>query len=460
MVFSSMTFLVFFLPLCTGAYFLCGNRGWRNFVLLAFSLLFYAWGEPKNVLLIIAAAFAAYLGGLGMCRFPKAKKPIFAVTVVLLTANLAVFKYLGFLAREAEKLTGIDFGLHEIVLPIGISFYTFQILSYVIDLYRGEIALQKNPLKLLLYVSLFPQLIAGPIVRYKTVEIELSRRSESLSAAASGWRRFTVGLAKKVIVANKVAQVAEVIYSSSSGVGALAYWLAALAYTMQIYYDFSGYSDMAIGLGRIFGFSFPENFDYPYVSRSITEFWRRWHISLSRWFRDYIYIPLGGSRTTRLKWLRNLLVVWGLTGLWHGADWNFIIWGLYFAVLLAAEKLCGRFLSRLPGLFGWLYTFAAVNVSWVIFNITDLRRLAKVLASMFVYRPTDFTALVMADSSVANAALYLPLALVLAFPVVRELKKRVRVPEAALNLCCLLLMALSLAAIVSSSFDPFIYFRF
>ncbi len=462
MLFSSMTFLVFFMPLCTGAYFLCKNRNWRNAVLLVFSMLFYAWGEPRNIVLIVAAAFAAWLGGLCMERFPRLKKPVFIATVGLLTANLVVFKYLNFLTGTAEALTGLDFGLKEIALPIGISFYTFQILSYVIDLYRGEISLQKNPFMLLLYVSLFPQLIAGPIVRYKTVETELTVRSESLSDAAAGCRRFIVGLAKKVLIANRVALAAEIIYSSNGGeYGTLMYWLASLAYTMQIYYDFSGYSDMAIGLGRIFGFHFPENFDYPYVSTSVTEFWRRWHISLSRWFRDYIYIPLGGSRTTRLKWVRNILVVWGLTGLWHGADWNFIIWGLYFAALLLAEKLVyGGLLRRLPKAVGWIYTFFAVNLSWVIFNLTDPARLLRALGMMFTYHPTDLAGAIMADTSIVNSLLWLAPALLFAFPVARKLKERLRPPEAALNLGCLLLLLLSVAFIVSSSFNPFIYFRF
>lgn len=462
MVFSSMTFLVSFLPLCTGVYFLCKKRGWRNGVLLAFSLLFYAWGEPKCLVLIVSAALAAWLGGICMCRFPRRKKLFFVCTVILLTANLAVFKYLNFLVRTAEELTGFQLGLNEIALPIGISFYTFQILSYVIDLYRGEIALQKNPLKLLLYVTLFPQLIAGPIVRYKTVETELSMRNENLSLAASGCRRFIAGLAKKVIIADSVGRVAKIVYSSSAGeYGTLIYWLAALAYTFQIYYDFSGYSDMAIGLGRIFGFHFQENFDYPYASLSVTEFWRRWHISLSRWFRDYIYIPLGGSRTTRLKWLRNIVVVWGLTGLWHGADWNFILWGLYFAALLILEKLIlGKILARLPKAVGWIYTFIAVNVSWVIFNLSDLGELGSALKMMFVYRPTSVGEAIMANTAIVNGALFLPLAAVFAFPVVRAVRRRFTVPEQMINLGCFALLLLCLVFIVSSSFNPFIYFRF
>ena len=462
MVFSSMTFLCFFAPICGGAYFLCKNRVYRNAVLLVFSLLFYSWGEPKNILLIILSAFVAWLGGLGIdrCRDTGWKKPIFIATLVLLTANLVVFKYLNFFLDTVESLSGIKFGLKEIALPIGISFYTFQILSYVIDLYKGEIALQKNPLYLLLYVAFFPQLIAGPIVRYRTVEKEITCRNESLSDAAAGCRRFIVGLAKKVIIANKVALVAEIIYSSTSDeYGSLMYWVAALAYTMQIYYDFSGYSDMAIGLGQIFGFHFPENFDYPYVSRSVTEFWRRWHISLSRWFRDYIYIPLGGNRTTGLKWVRNILVVWALTGLWHGAGWNFVIWGLYFAAFLLLEKLIlGKHLEKWPKAVGWIYTFVVVNVSWVIFNLTDMGRLGHALGMMFSYKHTDLANAVLAEPSIVNGAIYIPLALALSFPILR--KVRDRVPEIVRSAVCLALLVLCVVYIESTSFNPFIYFRF
>ena len=464
MVFSSLTFLIFFMPLCALAYFLCGNRVYRNTVLLVFSLLFYSWGEPKSIVLIVLAAVEAYFGGLAISRLDgtKWKKPVFIAAVTLITGNLVVFKYLNFAVDTAEALTGLDFAFKEIALPIGISFYTFQILSYIIDLYRGEIALQRNPFYLMLYVTFFPQLIAGPIVRYKTIEEEITLRSESLSEAAAGCRRFITGLAKKVIIANNVAKVAEIVYSSSvEEYGTLMFWIAALAYTFQIYFDFSGYSDMAIGLGRIFGFHFMENFDYPYTADSITDFWRRWHISLSRWFRDYIYIPLGGGRTTRLKWVRNILVVWSLTGLWHGADWNFVIWGLYFAALLVLEKLLlSKVLERLPRFVRWLYTFALVNVSWVIFNLTDISQMLRALGMMLCYRHTDVLGVILADPSIMNAALYLPLAFVFSFPVAKVVGRRFRIPELLRNLACLALLALSMAYIASSSFNPFIYFRF
>lgn len=339
MVFSSQTFLFFFLPLA-GLCVLIRSKPVQNAMLLIASLIFYAWGEPKMVVLMVLVTLVAYGSGFAIVHFearPRAKKAALIAAIVVILGNLVVFKYLNFLCRTFSFLGLTDPG---IALPIGISFYTFQILSYVIDLYRGKIALQRNFFYLLMYVSFFPQLIAGPIVRYETVEQEIRERQVTMDDLAQGFRRFVVGLAKKLLLANQVAQVATIVYSGNpANYGSLMYWLAAIAYTLQIYFDFSGYSDMAIGLGRMFGFHFLENFNYPYISLSVTEFWRRWHISLSTWFRDYVYIPLGGNRVSRGKWVRNILVVWGLTGLWHGADWNFLLWGLYYGVLLLIEKL-------------------------------------------------------------------------------------------------------------------------
>ena len=311
MVFSSITFVYAFFPLVAVAYYLSKNRVYRNVVLLLASLLFYSWGEPRFLLLMLAATLAAYCGGLLMERSTAHKRLILIVTVVLLVGNLFVFKYLNFFSENLSALFGWR-ALPKLTLPIGISFYTFQILSYVIDLYRGEIRVQRNYFYLLLYVSFFPQLIAGPIVRYETVEQEILERRESIDDVAAGLRRFILGLAKKVILANNIARIAETIYAGDSAVyGTTLYWLAAVAYALQIYFDFSGYSDMAIGLGRMFGFHFLENFDHPYTALSITDFWRRWHISLSTWFRDYVYIPLGGNRVKKSRWIRNILVVWG-----------------------------------------------------------------------------------------------------------------------------------------------------
>ena len=353
MVFSQLSFLYFFFPLVIVLYFLIRSRPWRNAVLLVCSLLFYSWGEPRYVLVMVAASLAAWLAGLLIEHFrarPGRKKLVLAACVVLLLGNLMVFKYLGFLVENVNGLLGLHINIGAITLPIGISFYTFQILSYVIDLYRDKVGVQRNFFYFTLYVSFFPQLIAGPIVRYQTVEEEIRNRRENWDDAVYGTRRFIVGLAKKVLLANNMAKLAELVYTSGAqGLGTSAYWLAAVGYTLQIYFDFSGYSDMAIGLGRIFGFHFLENFNYPYLSRSITEFWRRWHISLSTWFRDYVYIPLGGNRVKKSRWVFNIVVVWALTGLWHGAEWNFVLWGLYYAAFLLLEKfLLGRVLERLP----------------------------------------------------------------------------------------------------------------
>lgn len=357
MVFSSLSFLYFFFPLVFLAYFVINNRTWRNSVLLAASLLFYSWGEPKFVLMMLLSALVAYVGGLLMEKYrgqakDKAEKTAYIATVVFLVAALFIFKYFNFTLDNICALFGVSNNFARIVLPIGISFYTFQILSYVIDLHRGQIGVQRNFADLLLYVCFFPQLIAGPIVRYQTIEREIRGRQESLDDVITGLKRFIIGLAKKVIIANIVALAASTIYEGNAEVyGSLMYWVAALAYTLQIYFDFSGYSDMAIGLGRIFGFHFLENFDYPYISRSITEFWRRWHISLSSWFRDYIYIPLGGNRVSVGRHIFNILVVWTITGFWHGAEWNFVLWGLYYAALLLIEKyLLKNALEKVPGL--------------------------------------------------------------------------------------------------------------
>ena len=466
MVFSSLTFLCLFLPLAVIPYYLCKNRTWRNGLLLVLSLFFYSWGEPKYVVMMLAATVVAYLGGLAMAAWrdkPRARRAVFVVTVVLVVLNLLVFKYLNFFWDNLTRFLPVQGTIPEIALPIGISFYTFQILSYVIDLYRGKVKLQRNFFYLLLYISFFPQLIAGPIVRYSTIEEEILHRRESWEDVAEGLRRFILGLGKKVILANGAAAVAELIYGGNPEIyGTAMYWLAAFAYTMQIYFDFSGYSDMAIGLGRMFGFHFLENFNYPYLSRSATEFWRRWHISLSSWFRDYIYIPLGGSRVSRGKWVRNILVVWGLTGFWHGAEWNFILWGLYYAGLLLLEKfVLGRVLEKLPALVQWLYAFFVVNLGWVLFNLTDFSQLTHALHTMFVWQGTSLAQVLSADSEILFALLYLPLAFLFSFPVAKKLPKR-QTPGWDLLEDGLygLLFLLCIVYIVSSVYNPFIYFRF
>ncbi|MCH5351879.1 MAG: MBOAT family protein [Acutalibacter sp.] len=468
MVFSSLVFLFAFLPLAITSYYLFRNRTYRNAVLLVFSLLFYSWGEPRFIVLILLASLAAYLGGLLLDHFARRQKPglkklIFVVTVVLLTSNLLVFKYLNFFSDNLNLLFPGALSLPRLVLPIGISFYTFQILSYVIDLYRGEIKVQKNYFYLTLYVSFFPQLIAGPIVRYQTIEDEILHRQESFEGVVKGVKRFLTGLAKKVLIANNTALIAEIIYKGDPAVyGTLFYWVAALSYALQIYFDFSGYSDMAIGLGQMFGFHFLENFNYPYTALSVTDFWRRWHISLSTWFRDYIYIPLGGNRVKRSRWIFNLLVVWALTGFWHGAQWNFLLWGLYYGVILLLEKLVlDKFLQKLPKLLRWCYAMFVVLIGWVIFNLTDPGQMGYALKMMFSFTPTQFPELLMADTSLVKGLLYLPLGLVFSFPIFRRLKA----PESTLGLALenavyLGILAACIVFIVSATYNPFIYFRF
>ena len=466
MVFSSLTFLSLFLPLAVIPYYLCKNRTYRNGLLLVLSLVFYSWGEPKYVVMMLAATVVAYLGGLGMAALgdkPKTKRWIFLLTVFLVVANLLFFKYTNFFWDNLSQLFSIDKTIREIALPIGISFYTFQILSYVIDLYFDRVKIQRNFFYLLLYVSFFPQLIAGPIVRYSTIEEEILHRRESWEDVASGLKRFILGLSKKVILANNAAAIAEIVYNGNPEIyGTAMYWLAAFAYTMQIYFDFSGYSDMAIGLGQMFGLHFLENFNYPYISRSATEFWRRWHISLSSWFRDYIYIPLGGSRVSKAKWVRNILVVWGLTGFWHGAEWNFIFWGLYYAALLVLEKFfLGRLLEKLPVVVQWLYAFLVVNLGWVLFNLVDFATLTQALHTMFVWQSTDLTQVLAADSDILFGLLYLPLCFLFSFPIFQKIpKKETPLWVLAEDVLYGLLFLLCILFIVSSVYNPFIYFRF
>ena len=465
MLFSSLTFLYAFLPVVVVAYFALRSRRWRNAVLLIASLVFYSWGEPKYIFLVLASTLAAWLCGLAIDRFADNKKRsrfFLVLSVVMLLGSLAVFKYLNFFADNLYKLGVTALKIRTIALPIGISFYTFQILSYLIDLYRGKVEVQKSYFRFTLYVAFFPQLIAGPIVRYETVEEEISNRRENWDDVIYGVRRFIIGLAKKVIIANNVAAVAVSIYAVGDIAATGAHWLAALCYTFQIYFDFSGYSDMAIGLGRIFGFHFLENFNYPYISRSVTEFWRRWHISLSTWFRDYVYIPLGGNRVPKGRWILNILIVWTLTGFWHGAQWNFVLWGLYYAVLLLAEKLIwGKLLRKLPKLLQWLYAMFFVVVGWVLFDLTDFAQLKYALGIMFSYTPTNWSLLLASDTTKLFSAIFIIPAIIFSFPVAKKLRVGDgTVSNVAVDIVCLLLLAACIMFIISSSYNPFIYFRF
>lgn len=387
MVFSSLLFLYAFLPVCLLLYFLVPGLTGKNIVLLCASLVFYAWGEPVYVFLMLAVA--ALNWGFGLLLEKRPEKLWLALCVALNLASLVVFKYAGFLVENCNALFGAAFRIPQISLPIGISFYTFQALSYSVDVYRKDVGAQRSYWKFLLYVSMFPQLIAGPIVRYVDVAAQIESRESDPENVFRGVTRFCVGLGKKVLLADHVGQVADQLLGGSfTGATTLGIWLGALMYMFQIYFDFSGYSDMAIGLGRIFGFRYMENFKLPYTSKSITEFWRRWHISLSSFFRDYVYIPLGGNR--RHVYL-NLFIVWALTGLWHGASWNFVLWGLYFFVLLCIERLLKKQLSKIPKPVRHVLTLLLILISWNVFYHTDLGRLRESFAIFFGFADSGFT---------------------------------------------------------------------
>lgn len=389
MVFSSLLFLFRFLPAILLAYYVVPRR-FRNFVLFLFSLGFYAWGEPVYIILMLVSILISYTGGILVERFKQAEKEKAAKLIMIVSCTLSLsllifFKYAGFAVETVNSLTGAGVSALQIALPIGISFYTFQTLSYIIDVYRGEAAVQKNLISFGAYVTMFPQLIAGPIVQYKTIDTQLRSRRETAEQFAEGVHRFMVGLGKKVLIANNAGALWDTIQAlDCSGIPVLTAWIGLAAYTFQIYFDFSGYSDMAIGLGHMFGFRFLENFNYPYISKSITEFWHRWHISLGTWFREYVYIPLGGNRVSRWRHIRNILVVWLLTGIWHGADWNFLIWGIYYGLLLLAEKFVfGKYLKKLPSLFQHIYCMFFVMLGWHLFVFDNIGQGIGFLKSLF-----------------------------------------------------------------------------
>ena len=466
MVFSSLTFLLAFLPAVLLVYYLV-PRPARNYVLLVFSLIFYAWGEPVYVFLMLGSIAGNYLLALwiGHSRQKgkeKSAKLGIILTVVFNIGLLGFFKYADFILGTAGTILGQAVPKLGLALPIGISFYTFQTMSYVIDVYRGEVRVQRNPFLLGTYVTLFPQLIAGPIVRYSTVEEELAIRRESWNDFGDGISRFVVGLGKKVLLANSVGQVfAQISGLAADELSTATAWLGVVAYTLQIYFDFSGYSDMAIGLGKMFGFTFLENFDYPYISRSITEFWRRWHISLSTWFRDYVYIPLGGNRKGKGKQYRNIFIVWMLTGLWHGAGWNFVLWGLYYAVLLIVEKaFLGKWLDRLPRALQHVYALLLVMIGWVIFSVEDIGQLGIWLRTLFGFGTARADA--RAGFYAANYGGVLLLGILCCLPWknwqrAAWLEKTRCVWEPA---GMLLILGVSFVFLISSSYNPFLYFRF
>ena len=448
------------------SYFLCRNRTYRNIVLLLFSLLFYSWGEPKYLIVMIMSSMLAYLSGLLIDSFrdkPAIARCIMVSSVSLLLAILFFFKYLNFAADNIGKLFGLHFSIPTILLPIGISFYTFQILSYVIDLFWGRVRVQRNPFYFMLYAAFFPQLIAGPIVRYSTIEKEIVERRESIDDICEGLKRFILGLGKKLVLANNVAIISEIIYAGKPEVyGTAMYWLAAICYSLQIYFDFSGYSDMAIGLGRIFGFHFLENFNHPYLADSLTEFWRRWHISLSTWFRDYVYIPLGGNRVKAGRWMINVMIVWALTGLWHGAGWNFVFWGIFNGIVLIAEKrFLLQWLKRIPRGIRCLLTFILVTIVFVCFNLTDVSQLRLALKMMFTVHRTDWLGVLASDATITIAWFYVPLSILCCFPLLSLVKPaKTQAAEILRYAFWLGLFGICIMYTISSSYNPFIYFRF
>ncbi len=469
MLFSSTTFIFMFLTLLLILYFPIKNIKYRNIILLIFSLIFYSWGEPKYIFLMLITVLIAYVFGLLIDKYRNDKKKsklFLVISVILILLNLFIFKYLDFSIGIINSVFKTNIGLTKLVLPIGISFYTFQILSYVIDLYWGKVGVQKNYFRLLLYVSFFPQLIAGPIVRYETVEKEISDRKTTLDGFISGFKRFIWGLAKKVIVANNVAIFCDYVYNNYSSYGSNILWVAAVCYTLQIYFDFSGYSDMAIGLGKMFGFNFLENFNYPYIATSITDFWRRWHISLSTFFRDYVYIPLGGNRVSKIKFIRNIFIVWLLTGIWHGASYNFILWGLYYAILLLIEKLfTGKYIEKLPKVLKILYSLFFITLGWVIFRVENINDLILVIKKMFSFNNSSFITLFNNNAILISTIPYIILGIFLSLPIDKWFKTKVDKSNGIVltlieDLILGVLFGISVMFLVSNSYNPFIYFRF
>ena len=467
MVFSTPTFLFFFFPIVLIAYALCTKR-MKNICLVVSSIIFYVWGGYYFLPIIVASIIVNYVAGIWLeyIQSENMRKILLAVTIALNLGNLAYWKYTNFFVDIVEKLFSFDSGISEIILPIGISFYTFQGISYVIDVYRKEVFTQKNILYVALYIMFFPQLIAGPIVRYSDIQEKISDRTHDAGMVEAGLIRFIVGLAKKVILANTMGQIAAEIFAVPCEENTIVVsWIGAIAYTLQIYFDFSGYSEMAIGMGKIFGFSFPENFNYPYISTSITEFWRRWHMTLSGWFRDYVYIPLGGNRKGNVY--VNLFVVFLLTGIWHGANWTFVVWGIYYGILVVVERWLKKNMEvRVPTVIGWVYTFFMVILGWVIFNAKDLMHAKMYLMSMFGclemgkvrYTPSWYL-----DNY--TIAMFI-IAGISATPLWKNIwgKVKSKLPLFISTVSCYIgstvLLILSMMYVMTSTYNPFIYFQF
>ena len=464
MVFSSLVFMFAYLPITLLAYYLVPRQG-RNIFLFIVNLIFYGWGEPKLVLLMVFNIFFNYIGGWLVDKYradAKKKKLFLILTCVLDIGILAVFKYMGMITETLNMLPFLNIPELQISLPIGISFYTFQTMSYVIDVYRDDAPVSKNFINFGTYVALFPQLIAGPIVRYRDVAEQLVNRRETLEMFTKGVKLFMVGLAKKVIIANTMGTLTTNIFATTDENGVVGTWVGMIAYTFQIYFDFSGYSDMACGLGNMMGFEFLKNFNYPYIAKSITDFWRRWHISLSTWFKEYVYIPLGGNRKGVKRQILNLLIVWGLTGLWHGAAYNFVLWGLYYGLLLILEKfVLKKFLDRLPSFVQHIYTLFIIIIGWGLFYFTDVGQLGEFMIDLF-----NFGNGICGDQAFNLIMSNLPMLIIAAVastPLATMLYTRFEhtrfmwIPE---TLYCIGVLAVSTASLVNQSYNPFLYFRF
>lgn len=464
MVFSSLVFMFAYLPITLLAYYLVPRQG-RNIFLFIVNLIFYGWGEPKLVLLMVFNIFFNYIGGWLVDKYradAKKKKLFLILTCVLDIGILAVFKYTGMITETLNMLPFLNIPELQISLPIGISFYTFQTMSYVIDVYRDDAPVSKNFINFGTYVALFPQLIAGPIVRYRDVAEQLVNRRETLEMFTKGVKLFMVGLAKKVIIANTMGTLTTNIFATTDENGVVGTWVGMIAYTFQIYFDFSGYSDMACGLGNMLGFEFLKNFNYPYIAKSITDFWRRWHISLSTWFKEYVYIPLGGNRKGVKRQILNLLIVWGLTGLWHGAAYNFVLWGLYYGLLLILEKfVLKKFLDRLPSFVQHIYTLFIIIIGWGLFYFTDVGQLGEFMVDLF-----NFGNGICGDQAFNLIMSNLPMLIIAAVastPLAAMLYNRFEhtrfmwIPE---TLYCMGVLAVSTASLVNQSYNPFLYFRF
>lgn len=465
MVFSSLIFLFVFLPFVLAVYYIT-PRKFRNLTLFIVDLVFYAWGEPWLIVLMLVSIMLNYTAGIliGINREKKnLSKFIFILAVILNLGLLGFFKYIGFIGETLNMVMPfLNIPILEIALPIGISFYTFQTMSYTIDVYKNTVKVQKNIITFGTYVSLFPQLIAGPIVRYEDVAEQLMHRKETLQEFTDGVKLFLIGLSKKVLLANEMGNLWDAVRESGAQSGALGSWVGIIAYTFQIYFDFCGYSEMAMGLGKMFGFDFLKNFDYPYISKSITEFWRRWHISLGTWFREYVYIPLGGNRKGLSRQIINIAVVWFLTGLWHGASWNFILWGLYFGVLLMIEKLFMlKVLKKAPAVIAHIYSIIIILFGWVLFYFEDLGEMGVFLSRMF-----GSDGFMMSGDISTTIISYIPLliaAAVTSTPLISKLYHKIKNKPVLYiidNAGCVLALLLCTAALVSSDYNPFLYYKF